>query len=202
MFLTMLGASLVVGASLLAAASFSEGALVAAKSAAQVIGWLLLLSTLISLAVLRRGHLAGIGAAAVSLAGGLGVLYFAHFRWDEVEHRALRRTAAQPLPFHALDYKFIAPAALVVPVSAPQPIVRLEERVPPLEVAARAVPPPAPADACASLAGVEFLKCRRCGDTSGIARITCDESARLEYCEGRPADDALCPSPIPASYPG
>jgi hypothetical protein len=54
-------------------------------------------------------------------------------------------------------------------------------------------------DPCSSLPGVDALQCRRCAQKSGLAWLMCQESARLEYCEGKAADEALCPSAIPAA---
>jgi len=184
MFLTMLGGSLALGAGLLAAASYSEGTLVALRTVAQVIGWLFVFSTALGLEVLRRGHLGGIIAAAITLACGLGMLYVSYFQWEEIHDRAMRHATAEVLAPHPLDYKLLPPAAL----AAKPTLASLET--------------PAPAGACAALTGVESLQCRRCGGKLGLAWIACQESARLEYCEGRPVDEASCPSPIPYSHPG
>lgn len=192
MFLTMLGGSLVVGAGLLAAASFSEGALLALRTATQIIGWLFLASTVLGLEGLRRGHPGGITAATTTLVCGLGMLYASYFfHWEEVHDPAVRHAAAEPPPVHDLDYKRIDPAVL-----APAPTLAS------MTLPAPAVQQVRTADACAALAGLESLRCQRCGGKSGIAWIACQESARLEYCEGRQADEAACPSPIPDAYPG
>ena len=53
MFLTLLGGTLLLGASLLAAANYTEGALLAVRSAAQVIGWLLAGAALVGLLGMR-----------------------------------------------------------------------------------------------------------------------------------------------------
>jgi hypothetical protein len=191
MFLTMLGGSLALGAGLLAAASYGEGTLLALRTAAQIIGWLFLLCTVVGLEVLRRGHPGGIAAAALTLACGLGLLYMSYFQWEGVHD--LRRAVAESPPVSDLDYKRIDPAVLA----------------PTATLASMAVPAPAQpvqqaraADACASLTDLESLQCRRCGGKAGIAWIACQESARLEFCEGRPVDEATCPSPIPYSHPG
>jgi hypothetical protein len=59
-----------------------------------------------------------------------------------------------------------------------------------------------PSDACTTLSGVESLQCNRCSGKLGFARLTCQESVRLEYCESELGDERTCPSPIPQSYPG
>jgi len=191
MFLTMLGGSLALGTGLLAAASYSEGTLLALRTAAQIIGWLFLFSTVVGLEVLRRGLAGGIAAAALTLACGLGMLYVSYFQWEGVHD--LRHAVGGSLPVNELDYKRIDPAVLA----------------PTATLASMAVPAPArpvqqtrAADACAPLTDLESLRCRRCGGKSGIAWIACQESARLEFCEGRPTDEATCPSPIPYSHPG
>jgi hypothetical protein len=70
-------------------------------------------------------------------------------------------------------------------------------------VPAAAKEPPSPrrevVDPCSSLGGLEALQCKRCGDKRGVAWLLCQERARLEYCEGRSAGEALCPSAIPAA---
>lgn len=204
MFLTMLGGSLALGAGLLAAASYSEGTLLALRTAAQVIGWLLLSSTVVGLEVLRRGHAGGIAAAALTLACGLGMLYVSYFQWEGMHE--LRHAVAESPPVSELDYKRIdpavlAPAATLASMAVPAPAVR-QDSPPAQATLAQPVPQPRAADACASLTDLESLQCRRCGGKSGIAWIACQESARLEFCEGRPVDEATCPSPIPYSHPG
>ena len=54
MFLILLGGSLTFGAALLAAVIYADGALVALRTAAEIIGWLLLLATVGGLVGMRR----------------------------------------------------------------------------------------------------------------------------------------------------
>jgi len=54
MFLILLGGSLTFGAALLATVIFTDGALVALRTAAEIIGWLLLLATVAGLVGMRR----------------------------------------------------------------------------------------------------------------------------------------------------
>jgi hypothetical protein len=211
MFLIFLGGSLVLGAGLLATASYSEGMLLAIRTAAQSIGWLLLLATAVGLSGLRRGAFGQLGAATVALFGGLTVLYVSYFQWETVEvtmqasvppapmppirHAAAPelpiRNAAAPelLPEHEPVYKATL-ARLEILDPAPSP-----SRSPTKKPVS---PVPAVVDACASLNGIESLQCRRCAEKSGVAWIVCQESARLEYCEGR-QHEAACPPAIPSA---
>jgi hypothetical protein len=194
MFLTVLGGSLVLGAGLLAAAGYSEGALVAARTAALTIGWLLLFVALIGVQGARRRRLAELGTTTLVFFSGAAVLYLSYFHWGEI-------VAAEVLAELEPDINLIAEeplAASAALVSTPA-VARVA-------VPAAVKKPPSPgkelADPCSSLGGLEALQCRRCGGKRGLSWAACQESARLEYCEGRPADEAACPSPIPAAYPG
>jgi hypothetical protein len=181
MFLTVLGGSLVLGAGLLAAAGYSEGTLLAAKTAALTIGWLFLLATLIGVQGVRRGRLAQIGTTAVVFYSGVAVLYLSYFHWSEL------------LPELEADMELIADEPLVVSATLVSP---------PAAVKKPSVPRKELVDPCSSLGGLEALQCKRCGERRGLSWVACQENARLEYCEGRPADEAACPTPIPAAYPG
>lgn len=189
MFLTVLSCTLALGAGLLAAAGYSEGALVAARTAALAIGWLLLAAALIGVQGVRRRRLAELGTTMVVFLSGAAVLYLSYFHWSELVPELevdLELMAAEPLTP-------VAPAVSVLAVAratAPRIPDKPQSETQPI------------ADPCSSLRGVEALQCRRCGEKAGLAWVTCQESARLEYCEGQPADEAACPSPIPAAYPG
>ena len=193
MFLFMLGGSLVLGFSLFAAASYSAGTLIAARTAAEVIGWLLMLAALAGAVALRQPNLGKVTAASVSLCCGLLLVYVAHFEWTEVAHAA----ALAPLPVRSELKVIEAPSpalaaamgmkeipAAASPAFAFEKPIALEK---PILTAATATLTPKPKDAC--------------HDKVGLAWFFCRESARLEFCQTR-ADDAACPSPIPASYPG
>lgn len=214
MFLTFLGSALVVGTGLLAAASYSEGALIALRTAAQAIGWLLLLAGAVGASLPGRASLAKAGAATIAFVSGTAMLYLAHFQWDERPSSAIRHAAAAAADWQA-DPKFVESpplAAVLVSASAVKPQIIA---APPAE-GPRAAPPPQPVkqavaalaasppvrDACASLGALESLQCRRCGDKTGLALIFCNENARLEYCDGRPQDEVACPSTTAYSPPG
>ena len=180
MFLFMLGGTVALAASLF----------VAPRTAIQIIGWIFVLATLAG-AVLHRGRRLGeITAATVALGSGLLLLYVAHFEWSEVRvlpglHAA---TQARPLQLKVIEAPTPALAAalgrneIVVP-----PMPKAHSEMPLLAVATFASPAAAK-DSCSA--------------RSGFAWLICKERARLEYCEGRPHDQAICPSPIPQSYPG
>ena len=213
MFLTVLCGTLAFGAGLLAAASYGDGALVAARTAALTIGWLLLLATVIGVHGMRRARPAELGATAVVTAvvfvSSTAVLYLSYFNWVELPKAAMPHAVVELLIEIDTDVKLIRTDALsasamrasfpvVTRLAMPQPA---KDSPPPLMHK-----PPRPteevADSCSSFGGVEALQCRRCGGKRGLSWVACQESARLEYCQGRYADEAACPSPIPASYPG
>ena len=180
MFLFMLGGSLALAASLF----------VAPRTALQVIGWLLVLATFAGAVLFRRRDVREVTAATVALASGLLLLYVAYFEWSEVRVLPGVYAAAQarPLKLKVIEAPTPALAAalgmneIVVP---PMPKARSE--MPLLGVSALASPATAK-DSCSA--------------KSGLAWLICQESARLQYCEGRQHDEAACPSPIPQSYPG
>lgn len=60
---------------------------------------------------------------------------------------------------------------------------------------------PIVADPCASLSGAASLQCLRCSSSSGLSWLLCQESARLEYCQGRERLEAACPSVVPGASP-
>ena len=197
MFLFMLGGSLALGGGLFVLASFSEGTLVPARTAALVIGWLFVLATIGGVAALRRPGPAAVTAAAVTLCSGLLVLYIAHFEWSEIA-----KTAPMPSAYAAVELKVIeAPSPALAAALGMKEIVVPE--LPKMTAHTPLLAAVAKEDSCAAFHGVESLQCRRgCGEKTGLAWVVCQESARLEYCESRPHDDANCPSPIPRSYPG
>jgi hypothetical protein len=196
MFLTALAVSLALGAGLLAAASYSEGTLIALRTAAQGIGWLLILATVVGITGLRQASFGRLGAATVAFLSGLAVLYVAYFEWGQALEAPIRHAAVEILPARELVYKAtLASMPILMPDLAPERIARRQD---PVAIASSQ----AAADPCASLTGVDSLQCRRCAEKLGVAWIVCQESARLEYCQGRQDDEATCPSAIPFSPPG
>ena len=200
MFLILLGGSLTFGAALLATVIYTDGALVALRSAAEIIGWLLLLATVTGLVGMRRASPAPLCAASVTLCSGLAALYMSYFfEWHEVPRAPIRLAAAESFYVRAVPvaYKVIEPvmrpAEVAEVVKVPQP-----RRKP----AAAARPVVLAANACSTVTGVESVQCDRCSDKLGLAWVACHESVRLQYCETELGDERTCPSPIPASYPG
>ena len=200
MFLILLGGSLALGGALLATVIYTEGALLALRTAAQVIGWLFVFATVAGVLGMRRASFGSISAATVTLCSGVAVLYMSYFfEWSE-QPRAVIRHAA-PETFHvrpvAVAYKVIEPVMLPAEVPA---AVKVPE--PRRKVAASVRPAVVAANACSAVTGVESLQCDRCSDKLGFAWMACHESVRLEYCETELGDERTCPSPIPESHPG
>ena len=196
MFLILLGASLTFGAGLLATAIYTEGALLALRTASEFIGWLFVLATLAGLMSLRRASFGAICAASVTLCSGLAVLYMSYFfEWNERPSSVIRYAAAaetyslQPV---AYTYKVIEP------VMRPTEVKEAPRR----KMVASAQPVSRAASACSALTGVESLRCNRCSEKLGLSWVMCQESARLEYCASAAGDERTCPSPIPHSHPG
>ena len=196
MFLTLLGASLTFGAGLFATAIYTEGALLALRTAAEFIGWLFVIATLAGLLSMRRASFGPICAASVTLCSGLAVLYMSYFfEWNERPSPVIRHAAAaetfslQPV---AYTYKVIEP------VMRPAEVQRAPRR----KIAAAAQPVSLVTDACSALTGVESLQCNRCAAKLGLSWVMCQESVRLEYCASEAGDERTCPSPIPHSHPG
>jgi hypothetical protein len=200
MFLILLGGSLTFGAALLATVIYTEGALLALRTAAQVIGWLFVFATFAGFVGLRRASFGRLSAATVTLCSGVAVLYMSYFfEWNELPRAAIRHAAAEtfyvrPLP---VAYKVIEP--VMRPVEVPE-VVKIPQ--PRRQAAAAVRPVTLAANACSTVTGVESLQCDRCSDKLGFAWVACQESVRLQYCETDVADERTCPSPIPASYPG
>jgi hypothetical protein len=209
MFLTMLCGTLALGAGLLAASSYGDGALVAARTAALTIGWLLLGATLIGVHGMRRARLPQLGATAVVFFSSAAVLYLSYFGWVELPKAAMPQAVVEVLIENDTDVKLLrsdafSPSVMRVsfPVVARVAVPQLAKEPPPSLLDEPPRPREEMADSCASLSGVEALQCARCGGKRGLSWVACQESARLEYCQGRYASEAACPSPIPASYPG
>lgn len=184
MFLSLIGAALAFGAAALGAAVYSEGAFVALRSAAELIGWLFAIASIAGLAGLRNASAGQVGASVVTLCASVTVLYMSYFLdWQQAQPAAIRLAAAEALPPRPVEFKL---GAAVPPVDIP---------------VIRTVKPPI-ADSCSVLTGVESLQCKRCGGKSNFAWLACLEQVRLDYCERAAGDERTCPSPIPRSYPG
>lgn len=200
MFLILLGGSLTFGAALLATVIYTDGALVALRTAAEIIGWLLLLATVAGLVGMRRASPGPLCAASVALCSGVAALYMSYFfEWHEVPRAPIRLAAAESFYVRAVPvaYKVIEPvmrpAEVAEVVKVPQPRRKPAAAVRPVVLAA---------NACSTVTGVESVQCDRCSDKLGLAWVACHESVRLQYCETELGDERTCPSPIPASYPG
>jgi len=204
MFVLMLGASLTFGVAVFTAAMYFEGALLALRTAAHIIGWLFVLATLAGLVGLRHASVGRVGAAMVALCAGAATLYMAHFlEWSEPVAVATRLAAVDTLPDRPVitlaSYRTLQPPpAPLVGKSIPAPQPKLVAAARP----AAARPTARAANECTTLSGVESLQCNRCSEKLGFARVTCHESVRLQYCETELGDERTCPSPIPQSYPG
>jgi hypothetical protein len=200
MFLILLGGSLTFGAALLATVIYTDGALVALRTAAEIIGWLLLLATVAGLVGMRRARLGPLCAASVTLCSGLAALCMSYFfEWHEVPRAPIRLAAAESLYVRAVPVAY----KVIEPVMRPAEVADVVKVPPPRRKPVAAVRPVMlAANACSTVTGVESLQCDRCSDKLGFAWVACHESVRLEYCETELGDERTCPSAIPASYPG
>jgi hypothetical protein len=203
MLVIMLGASLTFGAALFAAVIFTDGALLALRTAAQVIGWLFILATLAGVAGLRRASGGQVCAMSVALCSGLAALYMSYFlEWSELPRAANRHAVSEASSPKHID---LGASLNLASVQVPRPA----ERQPPVTMPAprtatrTAALPAAPvAHPCSALTAVESLQCRRCADRTGLAWVTCREAVRLEYCNSEAGDEEICPTPFPLSHPG
>jgi hypothetical protein len=201
MFLFLLGGSLTLGAFLLAAASYTDGALVALRTAAEVIGWLFVAATVAGIAGLRNASIGRMCAAGVTLCAGLAALSMSYFlEWSELPRASVRHAAADTSPVRAVPVAYQVIEPVMRPAALPE-VVNVSNRqrkaaAAPLRQVMLA------ASSCSTASGVESLQCDRCSDRLGLAWIACQESVRLQYCETEAGDERTCPSPIPASHPG
>jgi hypothetical protein len=189
MFLGLIGTSLAFGAAALGAAVYSEGALVALRTAAELIGWLFAIASLAGLAGVRSASAGQVGAAVVTLCASVTVLYMSYFlEWREAQPVAISLAAAETAPARPVERK---------------PIQQTFAAVPPVDLPViRSTVKAVASDSCSALTGVESLQCRRCADKANLAWLACQEQVRLDYCASAAGDERTCPSPIPASYPG
>ena len=201
MFLILLGASLTFGAGLLATAIYTEGALLALRTASEFIGWLFVLAALAGLMSLRRPSFGAICAASVTLCSGLAVLYMSYFfEWNERPSAVIgHAAAAETLSLRPVAYTY----KVIEPVMRPAEVQEApRQEAPRRKIVASAQPVSLVKDACSALTGVESLQCSRCGEKLGFSWVMCQESVRLEYCASGAGDERTCPSPIPHSHPG
>lgn len=211
MFLFLLGASLTFSAALLATVMFTDGALVALRTAAEIIGWLFLLATVVGLTGLRRASLGRMCAASVTLCSGLAVLYMSYFfEWNELPRPVIRQpvVAAETASIRpvAYTYKTIEPLArspVFAPPAQAEKMVKTPAPRPKLAAVANTrVAMGGPSDTCSTLTGVESLQCSRCSEERAFSWLMCQERVRLDYCSSEAGDERTCPSPIPQSHPG
>jgi hypothetical protein len=213
--LLLLGAPLLMGAGLFGAASYTDGTLIAARSAAQLIGWLFVFSTLAALCVrasqrdafkgLRHATFGEVTAAAVTFFSGVLMLYVSYFEWSEFPTAPVRYAMAETVPYKLIDG--LPPVPTLVSTRTVTPLhtkhtAEIQHLVGPAkEVVAQVSLPRAKKDPCSAFAGVESLQCHRCIKESGLSLLMCHESARLEYCAERQGVEPSCPSAIPYSPP-
>jgi hypothetical protein len=190
-FAILLASALALGTGLLASASFTDGALLASRTAAQITGWLLLASPVLAFARLQR-RFAELTAAGIAFTTGAAILYVAYFEWS----------SESPVPRAGpVD---IAPAFAGLPAPAP---VAAKAQSADFDVhtaaagrTASSKRVPAPSVAVTVPASIPAARESGCGAELGLRWIVCEEKARLERCAGRPGDPA-CPSAIPESQP-
>ena len=197
MFHVVIGAALVVSGCLVVSATFGDTPLLAARTAAQITGWLCLLALVADVWLMRmrrrnvpRPTFAQAIAGVTTLATGAFILYMSYFEWSELRGLPVREAAAavqprgMPDPSLLPDVPKVAyrPGAVVAINNLPANSTRRDQQL--LVATVGAVQAPA---ACSQLENLPWL--------------ICHEQARLEYCADHQGDEATCPSPIPASLP-
>ena len=166
----------------------SEGSMIGFRTAAQVAASLCALAVV--LAWVAQSRLGPLAAAASVVVTASATLYLAYCAWQQLP------TAHPPLAAsHAAPRAEAAPKAIErAPAARP---ARRHAAVQPKVIVASL--DSGLGDACAYLTGAASLQCMRCAAESGLSWLLCQESTRLEYCNGR--EGAECPSAIPTSPP-
>jgi hypothetical protein len=200
MFHIAVGAALILGGCLLVSATFGEAPLLAAQTAAQIIGWLFIIALVADLCAmtvrshglrnLPRPSFAQALAGVTTLFTGAFILYMAYFEWSELRSLPMREAAAAIQPPGMPDPSLVPavqkvayrPGAVVAINNLRANSPRSQQQLMVATVGA----PKAP-DACSLL--------------ESLPRLWCEEQARLEHCADHQGDEAMCPSPIPASLP-
>jgi len=204
MFNVVIGAALVVGGCLLVSATYGDLPLLASRTAAQLTGWLCLSALLLDLCAmtlrtrglrnLPRPTFGQAVAGVTTLLTGALILYVSYFEWSELPGVPMREAAAaEPLPRGMPDPSFTPAAAQVQSVAYRSGAVVAIHNL-------RATPR-RPVNLLVATAGALHALDAACLTLEGLSRLWCEEQTRLEYCADRQGDDALCPSPIPASLP-
>jgi hypothetical protein len=204
MFHVATGAVLVIVGGLLVSATYGEAPLLAARSAAQITGWLCIAAMVVDLcAVSRRSHglrnvrrpTFGQGMAGVTtLLTGAFILYMSYFEWSELRAVPMREAAAaERLPRGMPDPSFRPAAGPLQKVASRSGAVVAIHNLP--------ATPRRPAKLLVATVGAPRAPDDACSTLDGLPRLWCEEGARLEYCADRQDADPLCPSPIPASLP-
>jgi len=200
MFHVVIGAVLVVSGCLLVSATLGDTPLLAARTVAQITGWLCLIALVADvwamslrsrgLRSLPRPTFGQAIAGVTTLSTGAFILYMSYFEWSELPSLPVREAAAAVQPRGMPDPSLVpnvqkvtySPGAVVAINNLRANSPRREQQL--LVATVGAVRAPA---ACSELESLPWLMCQ--------------EQARLEYCADHQGDEATCPSPIPASLP-
>jgi hypothetical protein len=126
-FAILLTSALALGTGLLASATYTDGAMLAYRTAGQLIGWLLLASPLLALGRLQR-RLAEMTAAAIAFTTGAAILYVAYFEWGSTPSFP-EANAAQLVPVSMPAALAIEQIAVPLPVPAPAPVTPAAQAV-------------------------------------------------------------------------
>lgn len=167
----------------------SEGSIVGFRTAAQLVASLCALAVV--LAWVAQSRLGPLAAGATVLVTAGATLYLSYGAWQQLPASVQPHLAAAVAPPHVQ----VAPK-VVERARAARPVRKRATVQPKVIVATLATRPD---DACAYLTGAASLQCLRCSSETGFSWLLCQESARLEYCDGR--EGAECPSAIPTSPP-
>ena len=199
MFHVVIGTALVVGGCLLVSATFGEAPLLAARTAAQITGWLCMAALAADFWLVRLRRRAvprpSFGQAIVgvtTLFTGAFILYMSYFEWSDLRALPMREAAAAVQPRGMPDPSMVPPPQVEKLAHRSGAVVAINNL--------RANSPRREQQLLVATVGALHAPAA-CSKLESLPWLWCQEQARLEYCADHPGDEAICPSPIPASLP-
>lgn len=183
----------------------SDGAVLDARTAARIFGWLCVLAVALVLFFLVRRRSpfdqpskALAAALATTLVTGAGSLYLSYFEWSPA---AISVTAAGLTA--STQAREVDPPPLPIPASLPRTARRQATTAKETRSAAVGTSAPAAhtsaAAPCSGLKGLALHQCLRCPRENGLSGFICHENARAEYCAGHDGSEPGCPWLRPAA---